>query len=97
MLNQDQLGFFKDNGYLIMPGLLDKELCGKVSDMMWSSLPTSSSIKKSDISSHVGPFLKEDITEDSIHFRSGYRWLNRALGSSSGVIDLIYSLSLIHI
>ena len=31
MLNQDQLGFFKDNGYLIMPGLLDKELCGKVS------------------------------------------------------------------
>ena len=46
MLNQEQLGFFKDNGYLIMPGLLDKELCGKVSDMMWSSLPTSSSIKK---------------------------------------------------
>ena len=91
MLNQEQLGFFKDNGYLIVPGLLDKELCGKVSDMMWSSLPTSSSIKKSDINSHVGPFLQEDISEDSIHYRSGYRWLNRALGSSSEVIDLIYS------
>ena len=91
MLNQEQLGFFKDNGYLIVPGLLDTELCGKVSDMMWSSLPTSSSIKKSEISSHVGPFLQEDISEDSIHFRSGYRWLNRALGSSSEVIDLIYS------
>ena len=101
MLNQEQLGFFKDNGYLIVPGLLDNELCGKVSDMMWSSLPTSSSIKKSEISSHVGPFLQEDISEDSIHYRSGYRWLNRALGSSSEVIDLIYSdavlLSLIHI
>ena len=90
-LNAEQIGFFKANGYLLVPGAMDPELCATVRDKMWGALPAGSSLKRDDASTHVGPFPDEEQTVESLHLRDGYRWLNRTLGVSQEVVDLIYS------
>ena len=34
MLSSEQISFFKANGYLILPGVMDLELCARVRDAM---------------------------------------------------------------
>lgn len=92
-LNSEQISFFRSNGYLLVPGALDEELCAHVRDMMWEALPEGSSLHREDPASHVGPIPPDESSQDSVFFRDGYRWLNRQLGVSPAVIDLIYSES----
>jgi hypothetical protein len=89
-LNAEQVGFFKTNGYLIVPNAMDAELCARARDLMWGALPAASDLKKDDPSTHTGPF-KAARSADSLHVRDGYRWLNRELGVCQTVVDLIYS------
>ncbi len=90
-LNQEQIGFFRDNGYLLVPGAMDTELCAEVRDLMWAALPESSGLSRDDPDTHTGPFPKDARSQDSIQVRDGYRWLNRALGVRREVVELIYS------
>jgi hypothetical protein len=90
-LSAEQIGFFKSNGYLLVPGVMDIDLCAKVRDLMWRSLPAAVALERSDSTSHVGPFSEADRSTDSLHVRDGYRWLNRTLGVSAPVIAVIYS------
>ena len=39
MLDSEQISFFKANGYLLVPGIMDKQLCSELQDRMWESLP----------------------------------------------------------
>lgn len=94
MLNQEQIFFFKANGYLLVPGALDTELCAEVRDLMWAALPEDSELRRDDLASHVGPIPEDIVTDDSLHVREGYRWLNRELGVHEKVVDLIYSESI---
>ena len=80
MLSSEQISFFKANGYLILPGVMDLELCARVRDAMWQSLPKDSPMRQDDPATHVGPFAQAQQSEDSLHTRMGYRWLNRHLG-----------------
>ena len=45
MLSSEQISFFKANGYLILPGVMDLELCARVRDATVSythlTLPTT--------------------------------------------------------
>jgi hypothetical protein len=93
-LNTEQIAFFRTNGYLLVPGAMDPELCARVQDLMWSALPESSTLKRDDPASHTGPFPESEREADSLHVRDGYRWLNRSLGVTREVIDLIYSESI---
>ncbi len=93
-LNHEQIAFFKDNGYLLVPGAMDKNLCATVRDMMWAALPDGNHLLRDDETTHVGPFPPEERSEDSLHVRDGYRWLNRTLGVTPEVINLIYSESI---
>ena len=93
MLEREQIAFFRTNGYLLVPGAMDTELCGRVRELMWSALPADSHLDRNDASSHVGPFPEAERQTDSLHVRDGYRWLNRRLGVSREVIELIYSES----
>ncbi|MEM8768616.1 MAG: phytanoyl-CoA dioxygenase family protein [Pseudomonadota bacterium] len=93
-LNAEQIAFFKANGYLLIPGAMDQTLCAQVRDLMWDALPEASSLDREDPTSHQGPFPEEEQSTDSLHLRDGYRWLNRHLGVSQAVIDLIYSPSI---
>lgn len=93
-LNQEQISFFKANGYLLVPGAMDTALCAAVCDLMWAALPADSALRREDPSTHVGPFPAPAQTSSTVHIRDGYRWLNRALGVSREVIELIYSESI---
>lgn len=93
-LSTEQIAFFKTNGYLLVPGAMDRSLCARVRDLMWEALPEDSSLKRSDPASHLGPIPQDERQTDSIHVRNGYRWLNRALGVTPEVIELIYSESI---
>ena len=90
----EQIGFFQSNGYLLVPGAMDVDLCAHARDMMWQALPTEASLKRNDAATHVGPFPETDRSVDSLHVRDGYRWLNRELGVARTVIDLVYSESI---
>ena len=93
-LSQQQISFFKSNGYLLVPAAMDVELCAKVRNLMWASLPDTVRLDKEDPATHVGPFSKNESSDDSVNFRMDYRWLNRKLGVSEEVIQLIYSDSI---
>jgi hypothetical protein len=94
MLNDEQVGFFKTNGYLILSGAMVVEQCKKVRELMWSALPEQSLLQPDDPASHIGPFKTVDESTDARHLRQGYRWLNRFLGVNPEVINLIYSESI---
>ncbi len=93
-LTQEQISFFKTNGYLLVPGAMDVQLCAQVRDTMWAALPEDVHIKRDDPATHTGPFTAAETSTDSIQVREGFRWLNRALGVSQAVIDLVYSPSI---
>ena len=48
MLSSEQISFFKANGYLLLPGVMDLELCARVRDAMWQSLPKDSPMRQDD-------------------------------------------------
>ena len=56
-LSEEQLAFFKVNGYLILKNILDLNLCTQARDRLWSTLPKNSKIRRNKPSTHVGPFL----------------------------------------
>lgn len=91
MLDSEQIGFFKANGYLLVPGVMDKQLCSELQDRMWESLPKNASLKREVSATHIGPFGSDLQSAESIDFRDGYRWLNRKLGVVESAIQLIYS------
>jgi phytanoyl-CoA dioxygenase PhyH len=91
VLTQEQIGFFKTNGYLLIPAAMDSHLCAQVQDEMWASMPAGVSVEKDNPASQTGPFAEGEYSDDARHTRAGYRWLNRNLGVSERVIALIYS------
>ncbi|MCP5178433.1 MAG: phytanoyl-CoA dioxygenase family protein [Pseudomonadales bacterium] len=88
MLADEQIAFFRTQGYLIVRGLLDVQACEGVRARMWEDLPAR--VRDRLQANPVGPFAPAEESTDSVRFRQGYRWLNRALGVSPAVIDLIY-------
>ena len=94
MLDAEQIGFFKSQGYLIVPGAMDTALCQRVRDLMWQALPNDAGLQRDNPDSFIGPFTPQDEATDQRHLRAGYRWLNRYLGVNADVIGLIYSESI---
>ena len=93
-LTTEQLGFFKDNGYLIVAGVMDRQLCAKARDRLWASLPATSKIQRNDPTTHIGPFDSRDATTDHRDLRQGYRWQLRSVGTEPLLIDLVFSPTL---
>ena len=94
ILNQEQLSFFKVNGYLMLPKMLASGLCEKACELLWSSLPEESKIKREDPSTHIGPFTEKDLEDDVTNLRQGYKWQLRSIGTDQLLIDLVYSETL---
>lgn len=91
LLNAEQIRFFKTEGYLIVPGAMDADLCLRVKELMWQALPKDALLRPDDPDSFMGPFAERDESLDERHLRAGYRWLNRFLGVNGDVIRLVYS------
>ena len=94
ILTTDQISFFKDNGYLILPKILDVELCNKAKDLLWATLPKKSKIKRNDPLTHIGPFKEVDVEEDVTNLRFEYKWQVRFIGTEKLLIDLVFSETL---
>ena len=90
-LTQEQIGFFKENGYLLLEGLLDSGLCQQAVDLMWSSLPPNCHLKRDDPTTYTGPFSAADSQDDPMHLRMDYRWQQRHIGTGQLLIDLVYN------
>jgi hypothetical protein len=90
-LTNEQMAFFKDQGYLLVRGALDTQLCAEAQDSMWNALPTDSHLKREDPSTHIGPFPESERSTDPLHIRDGFLWQWRAQGTSEATIKLIYS------
>ncbi len=91
MLNQEQIAFFKANGYLIVFNMLDPRLCERARGAMWAALPADCPIKRDDPATHVGPIPEAFVQDDAMHIRAGYRWQLRELGTRQFMIDLMYN------
>ena len=90
MLTTEQIVFFKENGYLILKGILDPGLCAQARDRMWASLPADCPIRRDDPGTHIGPFEGNLSQDDSLHIRQGYKWQLREPGTEQFMIDLMY-------
>ncbi|MEM7532478.1 MAG: phytanoyl-CoA dioxygenase family protein [Chloroflexota bacterium] len=90
-LSDEQVAFFKDNGYLLIPKLMDDELCAQARDRLWSMLPQEVDMRRDDPASHVGPFAEKDRRLDGLHYRNGYRWQVREISTEPLMLNLVYS------
>ncbi|MEM7342847.1 MAG: phytanoyl-CoA dioxygenase family protein [Chloroflexota bacterium] len=94
LLTDEQIAFFKDNGYLLLRGVLDPALCAQARDRLWDSLPADSDIRRDDPTTHVGPFSEHDTQIDAQHMRRDYRWQLRDIGTEPLILNLVYSETL---
>ena len=94
MLSAEQLSFFKRNGYLIVRGGMDAQLCAEAQDRLWRELPANSKIRRDDPATHVGPFAEHEEDSSALHLRSGYRWQQRQFGTEQLMIDLVFNPTL---
>ncbi len=90
-LSSEHISFFKENGYLVLRNVLDKNLCAEARDRMWSALPADSSLARDEPNTYKGPFSKEETSKDPLHIREGYLWQLRECGTEKLMIDLVYS------
>ena len=90
-LSPEQIAFFKDNGYLLLRGILDSERCAQARDRLWSALPAECAMKRDDPATHVGPFSAADTNLDGDHHRRGFRWQLREIRTEPFMVDLVFS------
>lgn len=90
-LDQDQLAFFRAQGYLLLPRALDPDGCARARDALWQSLPADSDIRRDDPATHFGPFSEKDSQHHPVNSRVGFRWQLRENGTEQFLTDLVYS------
>ena len=82
VLTEDEVRFFKREGYLVKKGALDPELCARARERLWDDPPPS--LKKDDPDSWVGPIKPEEESMDKSNYKRGYRWQYRKVGREPG-------------
>ena len=90
-LSGEAIAFFKQNGYLLLPGAVADELCDRAVDLLWSRLPTGSDMRRDDPATQVGPFSEHDFEEGRHNSRRGFRWNLREIASVPLLTDMAYS------
>lgn len=90
-LTTEQIAFFKDNGYLVLKSVLSAQDCAMARDKMWQALPDSCRLTRDDPSTYAGPFTGDDIQDNPLHMRVGYRWQNREISTDPFFINLMYN------
>lgn len=83
-----EMAFFKREGYLVVRGAMDKELCALARDRLWE---TSESVvlQRDDPSTWLGPLPASDLSRDPQNARSEYRWQWRRGGSEELLLNLL--------
>ena len=87
VLTEEEIRFFKREGYLIKKGVLDPKLCARARNRLWDDPPPS--LNKDDPDTWVGPIKAEEESDDRSNFKRGYRWQYRKLGREPWMIELL--------
>ncbi|MEZ4869870.1 MAG: phytanoyl-CoA dioxygenase family protein [Caldilineaceae bacterium] len=85
VLADEEIAFFKENGYLIKRGILDPALMAQARESMWRGAPTQ--LKEDDPESWIGPFVEKSDDRESVRY--GYTWKYRAPGNEAWMVALL--------
>ncbi|MCH2663386.1 phytanoyl-CoA dioxygenase family protein [bacterium] len=86
-LTEDEIRFFKTNGYLIKRGVMDPELCARARERLWDDPPPS--MKKNDPDTWVGPIKEEEESSEGKNLKRGFGWRYRMLGKEQFMVDML--------
>jgi len=84
-LTEDEIEFFRENGYLIKRGLLDPELMARARESLWENPPGQ--LDRDDPATWIGPFRETSDDRDSLY--SGFNWKYRRRGGEEWMIKLL--------
>lgn len=86
-LTENDLRFFRDNGFLIKRGVLNADLVARAVDVFWENAPPP--MDRDDPETWFGPFREEQEISNGEDYRGGYRWNFRNIGSEPYMMDLV--------
>ena len=84
-LSQDDIVFFRDNGYIIKRAVLDPELMEQARESLWAN--ALAELDRNDPSTWVGPF--SEMSDDENNVRHNYTWKYRAQGRDEFMLRLL--------
>lgn len=84
-VSQDEIEFFKENGYLIKRGILDTELMERARERLWQGAPPT--LKRDDPDTWVGPFPESTDDPNSVWY--DFTWKFREPGSEDWMVQLL--------
>ena len=88
VLSAEELRFFRTEGYLVIPSLMDPALCAAARDRLWEQ-NESSRLRRDEPSSWVGPLPACDENDEEGDYRRGYRWQLRSCAGEPLFMDLL--------
>ena len=74
-LTEEEIRFFKREGYLAKRGVMDPDLMAQARDYLWEGAP--SRMRRDDPETWVGPFRPDEEDEDPKNQRRGFTWKYR--------------------
>ena len=86
LLSNEEISFFKREGYLFKRGVMDPILMAKARDALWAAAPTR--LKRDDPYSWNGPFRADEEDDSPENRCSGYTWKFRAVSSQDWMVRL---------
>jgi hypothetical protein len=86
-LTDDELRFFKRQGYLILRDVMDPHLMARARDRLWDNPPPS--VRRDEPESWIGPIRAEEESLERENTKSEYSWSYRKPGSEEWMIRLL--------
>ena len=86
-LTEDDIRFFKREGYLIKRGVMDPVKCARARERLWDDPPPS--MRKDDPESWVGPIKPEEESDDRLNLKKGFGWRYRLLGQEPWMAEML--------
>ena len=86
-LSQDEISFFKREGYLFKRSVLDPELMARARERKWKGAPDR--MKRDDPTTWFGPFRSEEEDEGPENRKTGYTWKYREPANEEWIIGML--------
>ena len=84
-LTEEEIRFFRDQGYLIKRNVLNQDLMEKARESLWDDAPEE--LNRDDPKTWIGPFKETSDDRDSV--RHGFTWKYRKRGHEEWMLRLL--------
>ena len=85
-LTEQEIAFFKREGYLFKRGVMDPELMARARDRLW--VGAHPRMKRDDPNTWIGPFRPKEENEGPENTRKGHAWLYRDLCKEESILRM---------